>query len=159
MPMMRKIARCGVLSLLVLGLLGCASFYRSYGQVVPDEGVTQSFAAYRLDPGMNYYFHGSDLHPNVIIGLKKQYVLANKLWQPIKADPRTFKGFVAGMQHKAGEISQSLYGFVMKSPDGQILGVWYSMLTVNMTVKMGEGNQVDVFTSHINVYDKDSPDQ
>ncbi len=130
-----------------------ASVFRNYGTFVCDATVTKQFADYLLDPEMNYYFHGSDLYPNVIIGLKKKYVLANNLWQPLPSDLEVFKGLVSAMQAKAGEMAQSHYGFIMKSPEGETLGVWYSLMDVRMIVKMGKGNQVDVFTDIKNIYD------
>lgn len=157
--MMRKISKTFLWTFVLLTLIGCASIFRHYGTFVADEAVTKQFEAYQLDPDMNYYFHGSDVYPNVIMGLKKQYVLANTLWQPIKPDPEIFKGFIYSMQSKAQDGGQSQYGFIMKSPDGQTIGIWYSMMFVSMTVKMGEGNKVDVFTANKNVYDKDGPDK
>ena len=50
---------------------------------------------YQMDADMNYYFSGSEIYPNAIIGLKKKYVLDNDLWKPIKPDPQTFTRMVS----------------------------------------------------------------
>ncbi len=133
-------------------LVGCAGLARNYGTIVPDESVSKSFENYQMDPNMNYYYSGSDLWPSAIIGLKKQYELANTLWQPIKPEPRIFRQFVSSMRDKASAIGQFQHGQVMKAPDGRVVGVWYSLLGIKMGLRMGEGNKVDVYPPDQNVY-------
>ena len=148
--------RCRPLYLMILTFVilsaGCAALTRGYGTFVPDESVARYFENYQMDPDMNYYFSGSDVYPNVIMGLRKEYVLDNDLWRPIKRDPMIFKDLVQGMYYKVGETGLFLHGFVMKSPEGRNLGVWYSLLSVQMRVKMGEGSKVIVFTPEQHVY-------
>ncbi len=145
------------LLLLTLAVLpaGCATLTRGFGTFAPDESVARYFQDYQMDPDINYYFSGSDVYPNAIMGLRKEYVLDNDLWRPIPKDPGIFNKMVEGMYYKASEASRFLHGFVMKSPEGRNLGVWYSLSSVKMRLKMGEGNKVIVFTPEQNVYYQD----
>ncbi len=132
--------------LLLVATSGCVTMSRGYGKFVADESVAQRFQKYQIDPDMNYYYSGSELYPNVIMGLKKEYSLDNNLWRPLKSDPELFKTNIYNMVYTASNYSRQLYGFVMKSPAGRTLGVWFSPLDVQMRVKMGKNNKVVVFT-------------
>lgn len=127
-----------------------------YGTFVSDQVVERNFENFQIDPDMNYYFSGSDVYPTVIIGLKKQYLLDYDLWRPLKSDPTLFKNLVSDMQSKARESGQLQRGFVLKSPDGQGIGVCYCTFTVRMNLKMGEGNKVIVYTPEVSGYPYES---
>ncbi len=142
----------GVLLLSVLVLFGCAAVRHAFGTFVPDQVAEKNFEAFQIDPGMNYYFSGSDVYPSVIMGLKKQYVLDNDLWRPLKPDLQLFKDLINDMQLKAREHGQLQRGFVLKSPEGQTIGVCYCTFTVRMKLKMGEDNKVIVYTPEVNSY-------
>lgn len=132
--------------LLVLASSGCATLSRNYGTFVANEAVARGFQKYQVEPDTNYYYSGSELYPNVIMGLKKEYTLDNDLWKTLKPDSELFKKYIYNMEYLARDRNQLLYGFVMKSPDGRTLGIWYSPLNIKMSVKMGENNAVIVFT-------------
>lgn len=148
--------------LLCLGIVilsGCALMMRGYGTFALDQMTEKNFESFQLDSDMNYYFSGSDVYPSVIMGLKKQYVLDNDLWRPLPSDPKLFKSLITDMQQRARDSGQLQRGFVMKSPDGQMLGICYCTFKVRMTVKMGEGNKVIVNTPDINNYPYDETNE
>lgn len=141
------------LFILILSLAGCAAFKGSYGDIVPDDAARKSFESYRMDPGMNYYYSGSDANPNAIIGLKKEYELDNDLWKPIRPDNKLFKEYVWGLQHRANEYHMAQYGFAINDHQGKQIGIWYSVLKLKIRlVKMGTGNKVIVYTPELEVY-------
>jgi hypothetical protein len=135
---------------LILGLLvlsGCAALLNGSGTNVLDGNVWDNFETFQIDPGMNYYASGpQDSYPIVIMGLKKQYVLDNDLWREIPPDPKLFRNLIKRMQFEAQKIRETQRGFILKSPDGQDVGVCYCRITVMMSVKMGEGNKIIVYT-------------
>ncbi|MDD5169208.1 MAG: hypothetical protein PHN75_10345 [Syntrophales bacterium] len=148
-----KVLKMGGLFLALLMMIGCAAFKANYGTVSLDQAVQKQFEAFQFDPDINYYFSGSEAYPTAIMGLKKAYVLDNDLWKPIKPNPGIFKYFVKSMQEKASEYAIHQHGFIIKDDRGNIIGVWYSPLQVNhMTVRMGEGNKVIVYTPGLFVY-------
>ncbi|HQJ31230.1 MAG TPA: hypothetical protein PLG18_08850, partial [Syntrophales bacterium] len=85
-------------------LWGCAG--GRYGNIFPDGRTTSDFEAFRIDPGMNYYYSGPDLYPNALIGLKKEYVLDNDLWKPIQPTPASFRDMILHMQEKARDYRE-----------------------------------------------------
>jgi hypothetical protein len=140
-----------IFALLVLCVsMSCVGI--NYGNIMPDAAVTKAFEAFQIDPDMNYYYSGSDVHPNAIMGLKRNYVLDSDLWKPIEAQPKIFKDLITGMQTKALEYGTFQHGFVMKDNKGQPIGVWYSILRAATVIKMGEGNKVTVFTPELDTY-------
>jgi hypothetical protein len=144
---MRKISKKYVVMLLsILALFGCASINKGFGTFVPDLNAEKNFESFQIDPDMNYYFSGSDVYPSVIMGLKKQYILDNDLWRPIPSDTARFKELIKDMQFKSRESGQPQHGFVLKSPDGQTLGVCYCPFAVSIKLKLGEDNKVVVYT-------------
>lgn len=130
----------------------------NYGNIIPDTAVTKAFEAFQLDPDMNYYYSGSGVHPNAIMGLKRNYVLDSDLWKPIEAQPAIFKDLIKGMQTKALERGTFQHGFVMKDNKGQPIGVWYSILRAATVINMGEGNKVAVFTPELEIYREGTDD-
>ena len=136
-----------LLFLALLTLFGCASLMRASGTSVPDQVAEKNFEAFQMDPDMNYYASGpNDAYPIVIMGLRKQYVLDNDLWRPLPHDPLLFKSLIKRMQFEAGAIGQVQRGFILKSTEGRDIGVCYCRFTVWMSLKMGEGNRVIVYT-------------
>lgn len=148
--MAMKLSRWQLLCLLVMVLSGCATMTRDFGKIVPDNRVTKDFDMHQMDPDMNYYFSGSEIYPNAIIGLKKKYVLDNDLWKPIKPNPQAFTRMVSDMQYIARYIK--LQGFIMESPSGDAIGVWYSRLEAKMSVRMDKDNKIVVFTPNMEMH-------
>ena len=134
------------------GIIGELKKEVGYGTFVPDQVVEKNFENFQIDPDMNYYFSGSDVYPTVIMGLRRQYLLDYDLWRPLKSDPALFKNLISDMQSKAREYGQLQRGFVLKSPDGQELGVCYCPFAVRMNLKVGEGNKVIVYTPEVSSY-------
>jgi len=147
MNMKKRSQRNVFLFLGILVLCGCAALLSGFGTNVLDQVVWDKFETFQIDPDMNYYASGPhDAYPIVIIGLKKQYELDNDLWRPLAPDPKLFKSLIQRMQFESQKIHQAQRGFVLKSPDGQDVGICYCRLTVRMGLKMGEGNKVIVYT-------------
>lgn len=153
--MNRKFSKWHLLCAAVMVLSGCISMTHNYGGFVPDDTVTKQFEAYQMEPDMNYYFSGSESYPNAIMGLKKRFMLDNDLWQPIKPDPQYFSKLIYGMRYKSRETGAFQHGFIMQSPGGEPIGVWYSGLTTKMRVRMGKDNKVVVYTPDMGIYDRE----
>ena len=132
---------------------GCAALIQNYGKMVPNKEIGQAFERYQPDPGQIYYFCGSDVYPNAILGLNKSYTLNNPLWHRI-VTPEMFQKLVSGMQSKADDVAKSLFGFAVLDNKGRQIGTWYSLLNVSTPVKMEDEHRVTVFTVRGNAYDK-----
>jgi hypothetical protein len=126
----------------------------NYGSILPDSTVTKAFEDFRMDPDTNYYYSGSDVCPNAIMGLKKSHVLDTDLWKPIGAQPDVFKSMITGMRAKVINFG-AMYGFLIRDNKGQPIGVWYSLLKARTFVQMGKGNKVIVYTPDLITYEGD----
>jgi hypothetical protein len=154
--MKNNIMKFGFLILALWAFVGCATMNGPYGSITPDQAVEKNFEAFILDPGMNYYYSGPDIYPNALIGLKKAYVLDNDFWKPVEPNPKTFRHMIENMKYKAQSHGTAEHGFVMKDPQGNPIGVWYSILSIKtMVVKMGPDNKVMVYTPELVIYPED----
>ena len=152
---MKKIAKkltLGV-ALAVLVALGLSCAYHG-GAIVPDADVTKAFAAMQMDPGMNYYYSGSDAVPNAIVGLKKQYVIKPELWKPV-TDEKIFRDQVEEMDSMASRLGTRQYGFAIKDDQGRCIGVFYSILQGRTYVKIGPDNEVIVGQPELLLYERE----
>jgi len=71
---------------LCLILVSCsASLLRNYGRINPNMEVTKAIEGYQVNPEFHYYISGTDLHPNVLIGLLRDYRLdPSTLWREVE---------------------------------------------------------------------------
>jgi len=140
---------------LFIVLQGCVTLsYRNFGRFSPDRGATEAFERYQVNPGMNYYMSGSDVHPNALLGLDKRYMLESTLWKRVEMTPDRLKELVTGMKARTSMVGQSLHGFVLLDPQGDVLGIWYSILSATTAFHMKEDNRVIIYTPDLNTYDK-----
>lgn len=130
--------------MICLVCIGCVG--ANYGSITPDSTVTIAFEDFRMDPGMNYYYSGSEVYPNAIMGLKKSHVLESDLWKPIEAQHNVFKSMITGMATAISDEYEGMHGFLITDNKGQPIGVWYSLLKGSPFVKMGKNNKVIVYT-------------
>ena len=138
-------APISIFALIVLCFFsGCAG--PNYGSIDPNTAATKAFEAFQIDPDMNYYYSGPYASPNALIGLKKSYTLNSDLWKTIDPQPKLIKELITGMQNIAFEHGECQHGFIIRDNKGNTIGVWYSILRARTFIKMGEGNQVEIFT-------------
>jgi hypothetical protein len=137
----------------ILFTAGCATLMKNYGRLVPNTEAARAFESYQPDRNHHYYFCGSEMNPNAIFGLNKAYRLNNVYWQQIET-PEVFKKLLTGMQYKANESAQSLFGFAILDNHDRQIGAWYSLLRVNAPIRMENENTVTIFPVHGNVYDE-----
>lgn len=139
-------------TLLALSATACAgTMMKNYGSFALDEGIAQEFETYRLRPGVHYFVSGSDVYPNAILALKREYILEDTLWKGVDMTPKKLKEFVTGMQQKAHEVGMYLRGWSVRDEKGHEIGVWYSVLFATTSVKV-EGNKVIIYRPPQHVY-------
>lgn len=137
-------------------IMGCAGsqVIADYGMIIPDSDVTAAFDRYDLNPNYNYYTSGSDLYPDALIGLDKNYTLESDLWKKMDFTPQTFRTLVMDMQNRARQINTLQRGFAVLDNKGRPIGVWYSLLTVRTWVKMSGDRRVVIVTPELGVYEQ-----
>jgi hypothetical protein len=142
----------GVTFLLITGLavlVGYILFFpgrlRSrYGTLRPNVAVTRAYEHYQIDPDVVYYISGSDAYSRALMGLERRFVLASDFWRRKEFNPETFRETIWNMQTKALTSMQPLHGFDILDHQGQPVGIWFSALGIQTTIKMLPNNRIRV---------------
>jgi hypothetical protein len=139
-----------------LSTVACAGqLFRNYGRINPRGETTRAFESYHVNTEFRYYISGSDLYPNALIGLHRDYHLdPETLWKEVTMTPERMKEIIEHMQTKAAEYQQFQYGFEMSDDKGRPIGVWYSILTARTFVRMQENGTVRIDTPELDTYEK-----
>jgi hypothetical protein len=126
---------------------GCtSSFFKNLGRIEPDANVTDSFNKFQINANFNYYITGSDVYPTSIMGLNKVYTLETDLWKQIDMTPELFSELVKNMRTRLIQCcSQTMHGFYIFDDKDNKIGVWYSLLSGNIIIKIKENNKVIIF--------------
>ena len=113
------------LSLIVILLLivGCAQ--NNHGRFKMDEQVSQAFINGSVQPDLNYYYSGRETMPYAIIGVDSRYSVPSKYWIQFDPEPDKLKKMSGNVY---GQLNFTVSGAHMISPDGQVIGVWYSAI-------------------------------
>ena len=152
---MRKLSLSFIIMFfLVFSFWGCAGFLKGYGAINPDRSVTGVFETFQINPNYNYYYSGSDVYPNALIGLDKKYKIEPDLWKKMEPASGGFKDMISQMQSKASSIGQSQHGFAIIDDKGRSIGAWYSILSAATTVKMLDDQTVLIYQPPLNAYQK-----
>ena len=145
-----------VLLLLCLGVLSCSgSLFRNYGRILPGGEVTRDLDRGVFHPEFRYYTSGSDLYPNALIGLNRDYRLdPETLWKEIAMTPEKLREIVGFMKAKAFEYGQFPHEFELLDTGGKKIGFWYSILTARTFLRFEENGTVMLPTPELETYEK-----
>ena len=135
------------LLVVILSLLsGCATTAgKKSSGVVTSREATEIWHSYEILPSYHYYYSGPDSQPNYIIGIDDRYKLMTELWKPVDLTPEMLKNWFNYIRPRVG-YSQSPYGAFITAPNGERIGLWYSVRDWRLTgsASVGENNQVTV---------------
>ncbi len=139
-----------------LSAMACAGpLYRNYGRIAPSDEATRAFEAHQVNTSFRYYISGSDVYPNALMGLHRDYRLdPQTLWKEVTMTPAKMKEIVEFMKAKASEYRLFQYGFEMLDDKGRPIGVWYSILMAPTFVRMQEDGTVRIDTPRLDTYDR-----
>ena len=85
---------------------GCASMpLKNYGSIVADGRVTDAFDKYQVNPNYDYFYSGSEVYPNAVMGLDKAYALDSDLWKKVDMTPAKLREIVTYMKDKAATVN------------------------------------------------------
>lgn len=131
-----------------------AALAKNWGKIVPDEEVKNKFETYQVSSNINYYISGSDVYPNAILGLNKDYTLVSTLWKKVELTQAMLEVIVTDMKSRATNIGQNQFGFAVLDNKGEKIGVWYSILSATAPVQMKEDKKVVIYTPDQDTYEK-----
>lgn len=134
---------------------GLGPLFRNYGRINPSNEATRAFESHQVNADYRYYISGSELYPNALMGLHRDYRLdPETLWKEVTMTPKRMKEIVENMKTKAAEYRLFQYGFEMSDDKGRPIGVWYSILTVTTFLRMQENGTVRIDTPELDIYER-----
>jgi hypothetical protein len=156
----KRIGRLCLVLMLCLSAAACASLFRNYGAINPNDEATQAFEAYRVNSEFRYYVSGGLTYPNALMGLHKDHRLDPKtLWKEVPGmTAATMKEIVDHMKTKASQHHMIQYGFQMSDNKGRPIGAWYSVLWARTFLRMNEDGTVRIDTPELDVYERSQGD-
>ncbi|MBA4423346.1 MAG: hypothetical protein C0390_09670 [Syntrophus sp. (in: bacteria)] len=139
-----------------LSAMACTGqLFKNYGRINPTSETTRAFESYHVNADFRYYISGSDLYPNALMGLHRDYRLdPETLWKEVAMTPARMKEIVEDMKTKAAEYRLFQYGFEMSDDKGRPIGVWYSILSARTFLRMQENGTVRIDTPELDTYEK-----
>jgi len=126
-------------------LTGCATTMQSGSSIVPGREATEIWHSYEILPNYHYYTSGPQSQPNFIIGIDDKYQFTSKLWKPVDLTPAMLQNWFNYTNPRVG-YSEDTYGAFILGPNGERIGLWYSMRdwrTVG-SASLNKNNQVSV---------------
>lgn len=144
-----------VLLILSLGVISCSSsLFRNYGQILPAGGSADPENGV-VNHEFRYYISGSDLYPNALIGLQRDYSLdPEALWKEVVMTPEKLRTIVGYMKSKASEYGQFQHPFELLDTKGKKIGFWYSILSARTFIRFAEDGTVTLPTPDLETYEK-----
>ena len=126
----------------LLFLPGCGG---TYGSLQRSDEVNQLFLSYHVLPDHNYFYAGPHGRPDAIMGIHEDYTLLSTQWQPLDPSGDLLRKGVDSINfHNSTRVRNYPYGFMILSPEGRQVGIWYSIWDWT-TIVMEKGNRVRVF--------------
>jgi hypothetical protein len=145
-----------LLLVLCLGVLSCSgSLFRNYGRILPSDEADRDLEGDVVHPEIRYYISGSDLYPNALIGLHRDYRLDREtLWKEVAMTPGKLREIVGFMKAKAREHGQFPHGFDLLDTGGKKIGFWYSIFTARTFLRFEEDGTVMILTPELETFFK-----
>jgi hypothetical protein len=141
--------------MLCLSLIACAGALRNYGRILPSDAVQRDMDEGISHPEYRYYTSGSDLYPNAMIGLHRDYRLhRDALWKEVAMDPAKLREIVRYMKAKAYEFRQFPQGFDLIDTQGRKIGFWYSVFLARTFMRFEEDGSVLIVTPDLDTFDR-----
>lgn len=135
-------------------LLGCAGALKNYGYYVPDTDTTLLFESGEPSTHYIYYYSGPESGPTAILGVKKDYILEERLWQKIDSKSGAYGEILEGMRNRTLRIGQFLKGYILYGPDKAPVGIWYSIFEAKPAVHLIGEKMIEVSSPPSDLYER-----
>lgn len=145
-----------LMALLIMGLniAGCSGF-GNYGRILPSGEVDREMDEAAVHAELRYYTTGSDLYPNALIGLHRDYRIDPETqWKEVAMTPEKLREIVGYMKAKAREFHQYPYGFDLLDREGKKIGFWYSIFLARTYLRFETNGTVTIQTPELETYEK-----
>ena len=146
----KQIGKPIIVSVLLLVVIltaqtGFTASERKGSRIVTSREATEIWHSYEINPNYNYYYSGPNSQPNYIIGIDNKYEFTSKKWKPVDLTPEMLKKWFNFIKPRVG-YSLDTYGAFITGPNGERLGMWYSVKDWRLggSASVNENNQVSV---------------
>ena len=150
----KKIRKTDIVSVFLLvviigTLTACATAGRNSG-ITNSQEATEIWHSYEILPNHHYYFWGPVSQPFYIIGIDEKYQLTPSHWKPVDLTPAMLKNWFNYIDPRVG-FSPDLWGALITGPNGERIGLWYSVRDWRRlgAANLGANNQVTVTTPSV----------
>ena len=128
---MRAQRRVIVLS---LAALVAACTFANVGSVRISPEVTRQFESLQANPGYRYWYLNQENNPYGVIGLDREYAFdGGPVWREVEAGSPTFRK-VVGLVESFPVPGSKAVGHTFSDHQGRTIGVWYSSLSLGVTI-------------------------
>ena len=130
---MNKIISLIPIVFILVGTSSCSTT-GNRGTIREHHEVTSIFRSFEVIPTYNYYYYGTFLYPDTIMGIDNRYTVVSELWKYIDLTPKQLERWVVNLDRDRGDrYFASRYHFryqgaYVLDPGGQTIGIWYSKL-------------------------------
>ena len=123
--------------LLSVLLSGCQT--ANYGKFRHSREVAKIFKSAQVLPDHQYYYTGSNTQPDAVMGIHKDFILDDDLWDKAKDIQKEIK-------YRVDQMNNNLLaaGYYILSPDGKQIGIYYSQWPTS-PVQMDQNNKVIIY--------------
>ncbi len=104
-------------------VVGCSG---KYGLVVYNYDVKKMFETYQLPLDHTYYYSGTEVFPKAMIGIQNEFRLESKYWKQVEPNQDLLKKWFDRQRLEQGYVWKK-NGSQIISPDGNPIGIWYSL--------------------------------
>ena len=104
------------------------------GNVRLSPEVTRQFESLQANPGYRYWYLNQENNPYGVIGLDREYAFdGGPVWREVEAGSPTFKK-VVGLVESFPVPGSKTMGHTFSDHQGRTIGVWYSSLSLGVTI-------------------------
>jgi len=113
-------------------LNGCVATSQNLGTIKESHDVTKYYRSLKTNPDYNYFYSGTKLQPDAIMGLDKIWTVQSKFWHPVDLTEEQLQYWVTwGDRQSADEGFSTRYlgkymGAYILDIQGKTIGDWYS---------------------------------
>jgi hypothetical protein len=123
------------LCLLVLaGLLSSCmtTALQNAGTLKESNDITRKYRSLTIDPNYSYYWSGTELNPDAIMGIDKKLTVQSKFWHQVDLDKKQLEYWVIWGDRQFPEdgfsrryMGRYMGAYILDS-EGNVVGDWYS---------------------------------
>ena len=130
---MTGVFRALLLMVLAALLSSCtATALQNAGTIRESGEITRKYRALTIDPKYNYYWSGTELNPDAIMGIDKNLTVQSDFWHQVDLDTEKLQYWVTWSDRQFPEdgFSNRYFGKYMGAfildYEGSVVGDWYS---------------------------------